>query len=553
MAQHGASGDDPIPDEVRRHIIDGLITDPRTVVLALDDRAFRIPLPNSIVLPAERTLQAPTDRRTMIDLVPTADAVKLVQAWENAQHRGVAVVTVHSRSAADQLLLATLVDARAEHGVWLGALVAAHESDADDEDESVIGPLTVPARPRTGVMHKNQMGVFTAVDDRVPRMLGWPPTTLIGVRSTEFIHPDDQQRVVDNWLETLSTGRSQRLRLRYRCADDSWLWVEQENLVVADERGSLLEVTSEINDISDEMAAHEEVAERERLLHRLTEALPIGVVRVELDQTISYANSRVAAIFGTPTRATVTEQSELVVESERAAVLDAFAAVATTGGDQEIEISITRPDTGAVRRCALTLVALSDREGMPGTFGYIQDITESVQLREELRIRATFDALTGCHNRASVISLLDDALRRAPDTTWVLFLDLDGFKTVNDTLGHATGDEVLIHVADELRSIIRDDDAVGRLGGDEFLVVLTGLDRTEQAAAVADRVSMVLNRTIDIAGSPVQLGASIGLARGDAADTGAALTARADAAMYEAKLRRKAAGPDAWLSFAGVR
>jgi len=145
--------------------------------------------------------------------------------------------------------------------------------------------------------------------------------------------------------------------------------------------------------------------------------------------------------------------------------------------------------------------------------------------------------LTRVMNRASVIAVIEDALAR-PGTngTAAIFVDLDRFKAVNDSLGHAVGDELLRIVADRLAIAVRADDALGRIGGDEFLVVCSGIRGVGPARRVAERISRALCRPVHLAGTTLDMQASLGVAfSGHRPITADALVARADAAMYESK------------------
>ncbi|TML11946.1 MAG: diguanylate cyclase [Actinobacteria bacterium] len=163
----------------------------------------------------------------------------------------------------------------------------------------------------------------------------------------------------------------------------------------------------------------------------------------------------------------------------------------------------------------------------------------SVQLVDELRHQALHDALTGLPNRALIIDRADQLLkrgRRDNRSVAALFIDLDGFKDVNDTLGHEVGDRLLQAVAVRLRSALRDSDTLARIGGDEFVALLEGMpDATVEL--VAERVLEVLREPFDIAGSKptsLQLSASVGVAIGDR-PTSAELLRDADIALYQAK------------------
>jgi diguanylate cyclase (GGDEF)-like protein len=187
----------------------------------------------------------------------------------------------------------------------------------------------------------------------------------------------------------------------------------------------------------------------------------------------------------------------------------------------------------------MSFVAIASGEETPGALVCVNDVTDSARMREELEFKATFDALTGCYNQSSVMTLLGLALAANEHPTAVIFVDLDNFKPVNDQLGHAVGDKLLVEVARRFRLQLRDRDSVGRIGGDEFLLVCPGIEDADQALAVAERVRHAFDDPVTLTAGTVALKASIGLAcseRGINSDT---LVARADAAMYVSKREGK--------------
>lgn len=169
-----------------------------------------------------------------------------------------------------------------------------------------------------------------------------------------------------------------------------------------------------------------------------------------------------------------------------------------------------------------------------------RDITRDKERWRTLEAMATHDTLTGLPNRAWINDRVGQMLGQCEDPAYtaVLFLDLNGFKAVNDTLGHAAGDTLLQQVAQRLQSCMRPGDAVARLGGDEFVVAAKCSDRGA-AAAIAQRLVDSLDAPFCIAGAPVHIGAAIGITL---AEPGTASTdllfQRADTAMYKAKMRR---------------
>ncbi|WP_221766063.1 PhnD/SsuA/transferrin family substrate-binding protein [Halomonas nitroreducens] len=189
----------------------------------------------------------------------------------------------------------------------------------------------------------------------------------------------------------------------------------------------------------------------------------------------------------------------------------------------------------------LTISAIADEEGRVQRYvGLISDITRVKQHERQLRHAAQHDALTGLPNRL----LLADRLRQAmaqvdrnDGRLAVVFVDLDGFKAVNDTHGHALGDRLLVTLAGRMQEQLRASDTLARLGGDEFVAVLTGLESPSDVQRVLDRLLEVTSRRVTLDGVALQVSASLGVAHYAAADEVEAdlLLRRADQAMYLAK------------------
>lgn len=188
---------------------------------------------------------------------------------------------------------------------------------------------------------------------------------------------------------------------------------------------------------------------------------------------------------------------------------------------------------------------LTDLRAEPSVEGFVlngHDVTETRRLHDRLRHQAHHDGLTGLANRAFFDAEVAAARERHErDPAWgpisVLLLDLDGFKAVNDTLGHHAGDAMLIAVAARLATCMRNEDAVARLGGDEFAALLPLMNRAE-APALVRRVRKALEPPVLVDGRPVPIRASIGVATGSPADT-VRILREADTAMYAAKARSR--------------
>ena len=173
-----------------------------------------------------------------------------------------------------------------------------------------------------------------------------------------------------------------------------------------------------------------------------------------------------------------------------------------------------------------------------GYVAVLRDVTEQKELEQQLEVRATRDGLTGLPNRATLLGMLDEAVRsrRSSDLlTAVLFIDIDNFKVVNDSLGHAAGDELLRGIAERIAGVLRGDDVVGRLGGDEFLVLCRRVVSADEAMAIARRILDAMAPVFSLLGRKIHASVSIGVALAEQDVTAGDLLASADIAAYQAK------------------
>ncbi len=195
---------------------------------------------------------------------------------------------------------------------------------------------------------------------------------------------------------------------------------------------------------------------------------------------------------------------------------------------------------GSERDVELTITNLLHNDHVRGLVLNGRDVTAQTTLEAELLYQAFHDSLTGLANRALFRDRLGHSLARrqaAERTVAVLFLDLDGFKEINDTLGHSSGDELLVHVAERLRSQVRACDTVARFGGDEFAILLDETEDADSAQGLAERIGMSLTEPFTLASGDVHVSASVGIATStdDRQETAEQLLRNADLAMYQAK------------------
>jgi diguanylate cyclase (GGDEF)-like protein/PAS domain S-box-containing protein len=218
---------------------------------------------------------------------------------------------------------------------------------------------------------------------------------------------------------------------------------------------------------------------------------------------------------------------------------NALLVRAATGtiADYALEKRYVRQDGSVV--WAQTSVSVFEDNGELLAIAHVQDITEQRRAAEQLRWAATHDELTRLPNRSQFTAELTDRLVSAPmGTTAVLFIDLDNFKVVNDSLGHAIGDQLLRGMTQRLRAVLRDHDMLSRFGGDEFIVMLTDYHGELPPLAMAERLRKEIARPLTLDGVELFVTGSIGIAIGDRPGASASdLLRDADAAMYRAKAR----------------
>ncbi|MDO8206458.1 MAG: CHASE domain-containing protein [Gallionella sp.] len=228
---------------------------------------------------------------------------------------------------------------------------------------------------------------------------------------------------------------------------------------------------------------------------------------------------------------------------DRSLVDSAYAESVKTRIPYSIEHRLLFPD-GRIKFVHEKGETLYDAEGRAfRSIGTVQDITEQKMTQERIEHMAHYDTLTNLPNRALFYDRLRQALslaKRNEDGLTLLYMDLDGFKKVNDTQGHHAGDLILIGVAERLSRCVRESDTVSRLGGDEFTIILNGMYKHEDVAGEAEKIIQAISAPFDLEGSETLIGISIGIARyPEEASKEEDLVKRADQAMYEAKLAGK--------------
>jgi len=257
------------------------------------------------------------------------------------------------------------------------------------------------------------------------------------------------------------------------------------------------------------------------------ENTPLGVVEWSADIRVKRWSPQAEAIFGWPVEEVLGKQSSEIglVHPDSLEMIRGLTRELTEGRarrNRMLARNITRD--GRVIWCEWYNSAFFDDQGkLASILSLAEDVTARMDAEEQLRQAAVHDALTGLPNRNSLAARLEHAImrvNRSGDRLALLFIDLDRFKKVNDTLGHAAGDEVLRQVAARIRACVREVDTVARLGGDEFVVLLETDVRPDTPGIIGERVRQAFSMPFDWKGAAVRCGASVSPSRRVACITG---------------------------------
>jgi diguanylate cyclase (GGDEF)-like protein/PAS domain S-box-containing protein len=534
---------------------------PDAVLYAQRADAAVVPIPPELGIEGYAVLA--TEGRSGMDFFVAEDRMAMVNAWIRVRTEAVAEVRARLCSDPGQWMTVRLLDMRHTRGVVLNMMWPS--SDAPDDLESRVATSTeLSTTPRFCTRKQDEEGNVLDCDEAYVEMFGYALEEVVGKPTFERVHPEDQARVIEGWIATVATERMQMFRIRMRRKDGSWLWVDTtlHNYLSDPDQGYVL---AECIDVSAEMSAQEALQDREELLRNLIEEMPDGLLQLDVERRVVFHNARLLEILPASTGARRRRSQPLAQSASPAAgkrgeaageaALEELLGALTEEARQSFDTVIERALGSGVRQDVeleaelafgqqqhiLMKVRPLQRESgvVTGVIASVLDVTDSARARRELERRATYDALTGAHNRASIMSELARELETSPETG-VVYVDLDWFKSINDSLGHAAGDEVLMHVVERLKAAMRVRDEIGRLGGDEFLVLLRGISGLAVAMSAAQRISECVRGTYELACGSFEMCASVGVACvDDRTVTAEELVQRADAAMYRSKEQRR--------------
>ncbi len=391
---------------------------------------------------------------------------------------------------------------------------------------------------------------FTYISPADEKLRGFTASEVIGRPVSEVLTAEAYELVEQVRRERVKRGGgtqqgvSSTFEVQQRCKDGHLVWTEIVSREDRDAQGRLMGYHGVTRDISDRKRAEIELRQSEQRFVTAFEAAPVAASISTADEgRLLEVNANYERDFGWTREELVGKTSvEVGLWSDEAARLPWAQSVTNTGRVVNHE-AVWTCKNGEQREVSIS-GEVTMLDGKRCILAYVVDITEQKQAERRISELAFFDQLTGLPNR----TLLADRLKQAMSSSTrskqfgaVLFMDLDNFKTLNDTMGHDLGDALLRQIAPRLRQCVREDDTVARLGGDEFVVVLANLSKNEMDAAtaaevVAEKIIAAVDNNYVLGDSSHHCTASVGVTLFKGTETSAdGLLKQADMSMYRAK------------------
>ncbi len=386
------------------------------------------------------------------------------------------------------------------------------------------------------VYRANSEGRCEFVTASITELLGWSPEEFLGRTLPEFVHQDDRA-TLQLRLAEISSGQAVRMTVRLRSKGGDYRWIAANVRPLWSADGRLTGRTGSWRDVSELVEAQQELIESERR-YRLLAEHSSDVILLERDGVIDWVSPSLDPALGwDPADWTGRRFEEFTHPGDTDAVQTERLAV-EAGGTRVVTIRARQKHGGHHWIEVHAGPVLDDAGEVDGVLASFRVVDAEVMARQQLDMQARFDSLTGLMNRNEIFELLGSMHQqrhRAGQETAVLFCDVDEFKFINDSFGHAVGDEVLRALANRIRSTLRREDAAARVGGDELLIVLTGIHSLEGATAVAEKIRQAAAAPIALDEGSVQVTLSIGITLMGSGESVDEAVARADEAMYDAK------------------
>lgn len=383
-------------------------------------------------------------------------------------------------------------------------------------------------------------GGITEWNRQAELTLGWTREEALGRNLAELIIPPAMREGHNRGMQAFTrsgTGPVIGNRLEVTALHRDGHEIPVQLSVAAMREGEAYVANAFLHDISFRREVARRLESSERRLREITANLPTLIAYVDREHRYQFCNQTYQTWYGV-------DPQRIVGMHVREAIDNEFYEKRRLGLDtalagQRWETDLETDTRQGRKHVHIQYLPDIDPDGqVQGCYALTIDITAQKAAEAELLQQARIDTLTGLPNRRCFNERLAEALarsRRSQHAMALLFLDVDHFKQINDTLGHAAGDQVLKTFAARLKDSVRNTDTVARLAGDEFTIILEGLHNADEPHAIARKILENIRQPILLPDRTLEVGTSIGVAFSDASCTEAELTAKADDALYEAK------------------
>jgi diguanylate cyclase (GGDEF)-like protein/PAS domain S-box-containing protein len=371
------------------------------------------------------------------------------------------------------------------------------------------------------------------------QMLGYPVDAwpLDGKHWQKLMHPDDTDRVRALFAAALE-GSSERFELRMRMlhSDGQYRHILSRGYISRDSEGKAIRYTGANTDLTEYLRIEREA----QLFHSLVQSSDDAIISKSLDGIVTSWNPGAEAIFGFDEQEMVGQPIALLIPQEHAGEEDDILARLKRGEKVRHFETVRLRKDGSNIHVSVTISPILNQQGeVIGASKIARDITPLLQYRAQLEHVARHDPLTDLPNRHLFSDRLQQALvlaRRQNLVLAIAYIDLDGFKHINDNHGHLAGDALLVRVSARIKDTLREVDTLARLGGDEFAAVLVDVQGMDECRDLIQRVLFACGEPVAIGDRLVRVSASIGITLYPMDDsTAEALLGHADQAMYQAK------------------
>jgi diguanylate cyclase (GGDEF)-like protein/PAS domain S-box-containing protein len=409
-----------------------------------------------------------------------------------------------------------------------------------ESPEALIGALAQVSGAVLTFVDRGERVRF--VSSAAAEWLGMPVAQVVGKTLRELHEPGSYEYFAPFLRRAFAGERVQYERMARRANGDPH-WISVSLSPVRDAGGEVSGVFSCSLEVNELKRTHDALGRALAEIANHIENTPLAVVEFDADLRIRRWSPQAEGIFGWTfgdVRGKTAAALRLFHEDSHELVTNLTRELTDRAASRNHMLARNRTKDGRSIWCEWHNSASFDEAGrVASILSFAQDVTARVESEEQLKQAAVHDALTGLPNRNSLASRLEHAIlrvNRSGDRIALLFIDLDRFKKVNDTLGHAAGDEVLRQAAARIRACVREVDTVARLGGDEFVVLLEADVRPDTPGIIGERIRTAFTSPFEYRGAEVKCGASVGVSLyPDHARDPESLLETADEAMYRVK------------------